>query len=80
MASLADYFTNRDKNTKPKWIYGDRVFGWVGKIPVIGMVIREDYEDPKQVLCHLDLPIRIKGECRWIVTVPSKGMKLLGVL
>jgi len=42
---------------KPVWVYGDRVFARVGKIPVVGMVIREDYTDPKLVLCHLDLPL-----------------------
>jgi hypothetical protein len=84
MASLEKYFAERDKN-KPaaKWVYGDQVTGKVGKIPVMGMVIREDYEDPSLVLCHLDLPIKVKNPetndttVRWIVVVPAKGMKRL---
>ena len=87
MASLEKYFTERDKNKPaPKWVYGDRVIGKVGKIPVMGMVIREDYEDPSLVLCHLDLPIKVKNPdtndttINWIVKVPAKGMKRLKVM
>jgi hypothetical protein len=78
MASLKEYFEKRDANKpKPKWVYGDRIFGYVGKVPVLGMVIREDYEDPKQVLCHLDLPIMDGGVYKWVLYVPAKGMKRL---
>lgn len=84
MPSLEKYFAERDKNKPvPVWVYGDRVSGRVGKIPVIGMVIREDYEDPSMVLCHLDLPIKVKNTetndttVRWIVLVPARGMKRL---
>ena len=84
MASLEKYFAARDAHKpKPRWVYGDRVFGRVGKIPVMGMVIREDYDDPSLVLCHLDLPIKIKNpdtldtDVRWIVLVPARGMKRL---
>jgi hypothetical protein len=81
MASLERYFAERDKNKpKPKWVYGDRVFARVGKIPVMGMVIREDYEEPSLVLCHLDLPIKLNGQVRYIVMVPAKGMKRLKVI
>jgi hypothetical protein len=78
MASLEKYFAERDKN-KPaaKWVYGDRISGKVGKVPVMGMVIREDYEDPTSVLTHLDLPIKVEGEYRWVTYVPTKGMKRL---
>ena len=73
--NLADYFKERDKNKPtPKWNYGDRIMGKVGKVPVVGMVVREDYEDPEMVLCHLDLPIKVDGEYRNVVYVPSKGM------
>jgi len=76
--NLADWFAKRDAHKpKPKWVYGDRVSGKVGKIPVIGMVVREDYEDPSQVLMHLDLPIKVNEEYRWVVYVPAKGMKRL---
>lgn len=82
MASLEKYFAARDKD-KPVavWVYGDRVSGRVGKIPVMGMVIREDYDDASLVLCHLDLPIQVKNpdtldtDLRWIVLVPARGMK-----
>lgn len=80
MPSLAKYFEERDADKpKPKWVYGDRVSGRVGKVLVIGMVIREDYTDPTMVLCHLDLPVVVEGECRVIVVVPSRGMKRLKI-
>jgi hypothetical protein len=84
MASLERYFSERDAGKPaPRWVYGDRVMGRVGKIPVMGMVIREDYEDAGLVLCHLDLPIWVKNPdtldttVRWIVLVPARGMKRL---
>jgi hypothetical protein len=78
MPALEKYFENRDKDKPaPKWVYGDRVSGRVGKILVMGMVIREDYEDPSRVLCHLYLPIKVEGDYREIVYVPAKGMKRL---
>ena len=81
MTSLAKYFEERDKNKpEPKWVYGDRVSGKVLGTPVLGMVIREDYEDPSSVLVHLDLPIKVDGEVRWVVYVPAKGMKRLKVI
>lgn len=80
MASLEKYFAERDKDKpKPKWVYGDRVSGKVGGIPVIGSVIREDYIESDLVLVHLDLPINVNGELRNIVHVPSRGMKRLKV-
>jgi hypothetical protein len=78
MASIKDYFEERDADKpKPKWIYGDRVSGKIGKVPVIGMVIREDYEDSSMVLCHLDLPVKDETEYKWILRIPSRGMKRL---
>lgn len=76
MGSLERYFENRDKDKAPPlWVYGDRVSGKVGKTPVVGMVIREDYNDPSMVLCHLDLPIKVNDELRHVMYVPAKGMK-----
>jgi len=76
MASVKDYFEKRDASKpKPKWVYGDRVSGKVGGIPVVGQVIREDYIETDLVLVHLDLPINVGGEMKQIVHVPSKGMK-----
>ena len=78
MTSLAKYFEERDKNKPaPRWVYGDRVSGKVGGIPVIGSVIREDYNETGLVLCHLDLPINVNGEMTYVVKVPAKGMKRL---
>jgi hypothetical protein len=78
MPSVAKYFEERDADKpKPKWVYGDRVSGKVGGIPVVGQVIREDYIETDLVLVHLDLPINVSGEYQWVVHVPSKGMKRL---
>jgi hypothetical protein len=78
MASLKEQFELRESlKPKPKWVYGDRVSGKVGGIPVVGQVIREDYIETDLVLVHLDLPINVNGEYQWIVHVPSKGMKRL---
>ena len=78
MASLEKYFAERDKD-KPaaKWVYGDRISGKVGKVPVMGMVIRENYVEPDMVLVHLVLPIKVEGEYRWVTYVPAKSLKRL---
>lgn len=81
MSTLKEQFEARDAHKpKPKWVYGDRVSGRVGGIPVIGQVIREDYIETDLVLVHLDLPINVNDEIKWIVHVPSKGMKRLKVM
>ena len=82
MASLKDYFEKRDAGKPaPKWVSGDRISGKVlNGVTVIGSVIREDYTDPKQVLCHLDLPVKVGHSYRSVVFVPSKSMKRLRVL
>jgi len=91
VSTLKEQFEKRDADKpSPKWIYGDRVSGKFVRqepiddikfqlvyIPVIGMVIREDYEDSSMVLCHLDLPVVDGDEYKWIVRVPSKSMKRL---
>lgn len=78
MSTLKEQFEKRDADKpKPKWVYGDRISGKVGGIPVVGQVIREDYVETDLVLVHLDLPINVSGEYQWIVHVPSKGMKRL---
>jgi hypothetical protein len=78
VSTLKEQFEKRDADKpKPKWVYGDRISGKVGGIPVVGQVIREDYVETDLVLVHLDLPINVSGEYQWIVHVPSKGMKRL---
>ena len=76
MPSLAEYFEKRDADLPPPvWVYGDRIFGKIDeKIPVVGMVIREDYEDPTLVLCHLDLPVEIDGVFKSFTWVPRHTM------
>lgn len=75
MANYADYFAARDADTpKPKYVYGDRVFGHWNKIPFIGSVVREQ---EKNVLVHTDLPI-IRGEyVHSILTLSRTDVKLL---
>ena len=81
MASIKDYFERRDAiKPKAKWVYGDRVSGRVNNIPVVGMVIRKDYDDSSQVLVHLDLPVKDETEYKWILRIPSRGMKRLKVI
>jgi len=78
VSTLKEQFEKRDAHKPaPKWVYGDRVSGRIGKIPVVGQVIRENYVEPEMVLCHLDLPIKIEEEYRYVVYVPAKGMKRL---
>lgn len=78
MSTLKEQFELRDAHKpKPKWVYGDRITGKIGKIPVMGMVIRENYIEPDMVLVHLDLPVKQEGEYRWVMYIPAKGMKRL---
>lgn len=81
MPTLVDIFAARDAHLPaPRWVYGDRVYGRLGKIPMIGMVIREDYFDKSLVLVHLDLPVKIQDKYRWIVLIPSKRIQRLKVI
>lgn len=81
MSTLKEQFTAKNAlHPLPRWVCGDRVSGRLGKIPVIGAVIREDYDDTSLVLCHLDLPVKEKGKYRWIVQISSKRMTRLKVI
>jgi hypothetical protein len=72
------YFEERDANNpKPKWVYGDRVFGKYKSVPLIGMVIRQTEDG---VLVHADLPLKVNKEILNIVSVPMKELKRLVVL
>ena len=81
MPRIADHFEQLDAlKSKPKWVLGDRVYCKLGKIPVMGMVIREDYTDSSLVLIHSDLPVKTTdGVIRWVFFVPSKSIKRLKV-
>ena len=75
-----DYFEKRDAGLpQPKWVYGDRVFAKFGRIPTIGMVIREtlDEEGKKTVLMHADLPIKDGKEIRSVISVNPRDVKRL---
>jgi hypothetical protein len=75
MANYAEYFATRDANTpKPKFNYGDRVFGHWNKIPFIGSVIREQ---EKNVLIQLDLPIIRKQDVHNLLHIARTDVKLL---
>ena len=79
--TLAEEFAKRNANKpKPKWVYGDRVFARWGKVPVIGMVVRETYDDPKVVILHLDLPVKDNNELRYVIHVSAKTMTRLLVM
>lgn len=81
MPQIKDYFEKLDSlKPKPKWVCGDRVSGKLGKILVVGMVIREDYCDRSLVLVHLDLPVKEDDVYRWVLFIPSKSMKRLKVI
>ena len=75
-----DYFEKRDAGLpQPKWVYGDRVFAKFGRIPTIGMVIRDtlDEEGKKTVLMHADLPIKDGKEIRSVISVNPRDVKRL---
>jgi len=75
MGSQTDQFLKRDADLpKPKYNYGDRIFGRLNKVPLVGMVIREVEGN---VLVHSDLPLRVEEQIRYIVSVPMKGMTRL---
>jgi len=75
MVTQTDQFLQRDADLpKPKYNYGDRVFARLGKMPLVGMVIREVNST---VLIHSDLPLMIENQFRHIVAVPIKNVSLL---
>jgi len=75
MANYAEYFANRDSDTpKPKFNYGDRVFGRWMKKPFIGSVIREQ---DKTVLVQLDLPLKHNAVIHNLLQIARIDVKLL---
>ena len=76
MASLKDYF---DKHRyEPKYIIGDRVFGYYHKIPFVGSVgndtLINDIEGPR-ISIHLDLPLKYKDKIHNVIIVKHKDIK-----
>lgn len=75
MASYAEYFAARDADKpKPKYNYGDRVFGRWNRVPFIASVIREE---DQVVLVQTDLPLKHDEQIHNILKVAQKDVKLL---
>ena len=75
MANYAEYFAARDADKpKPKFNYGDRVFGHWNKIPFIASVIREE---DKNVLVQTDLPVKHEEHLHNILKLARMDVKLL---
>lgn len=75
MANYAEYFAARDADKpKPKFNYGDRVFGHWNRIPFIGSVIREE---DKIVLVQTDLPVKHEEQLHNILKLARMDVKLL---
>lgn len=75
MANYAEYFAARDANNpKPRYVYGDRVFGRWHKIPFIASVIREE---DKIVLVQTDLPLTYDNAIHNILKVSRNDVKHL---
>lgn len=75
MASYAEYFAKRDADKpKPKYSYGDRVFGKWNKVPFIASVIREE---DKVVLVQTDLPLKYDDKLHNVLHIAQKDVKLL---
>ena len=75
MANYAEYFAARDADKpKPKFNYGDRVFGYWNKIPFIASVIREE---DKNVLVQTDLPVKHEEQLHNILKLARMDVKLL---
>lgn len=78
MPNYAEYF---DKVCyKPTWFIGDRVFGRYKKIPFIGTVgndtLINEIEGPR-VTVHLDLPMKVDKEYKFLIIVKPKDIKRL---
>ena len=75
MVTQTDQFLQRDADLpKPKYNYGDGIFARLGKVPVVGMVIRQVEET---VLVHSDLPLKVEEQVRYIVSVPIQTVSFM---
>jgi hypothetical protein len=75
VVTQTNQFLQRDADLpKPRYNYGDRVFARFGKVPLVGMVIREVRDT---VLVHSDLPLAVEAQVRHIVSVPIKTVSRL---
>jgi hypothetical protein len=63
---------------KPKYFIGDRVFGFLKKVPFIGSVGNDsiiNHTDGPKISIHLDLPLRVDGVVRNVIFVKHKDIK-----
>ena len=75
MASLTDYFERKNEDApKPKFNYGDRVFGRKEKVPFIGTVQREI---GSLVMILTDLPVVFEGQVCNILSVKQSDIERL---
>ncbi len=75
MPNYAEYFAARDADLpKPKYNYGDRVFGRWNQVPFIASVIREE---DRMVLVQTDLPVKHEGQLHNILTLSRTDVSLL---
>ena len=79
MSTLTEYFEKTAY--KPKYLIGDRVFGYWNKIPFIGTVGNDRTKvgsDPNpEVIVHTDLPIVFKDIEYSVIIVKHRDIKLL---
>lgn len=76
MPSLEKYF--KENRPSPKWLIGDRVFGYYNKIPFVGTVLVDHFvceEQGPKVMVFLDLPLKCKEEYYTIIEVQQKDLK-----
>jgi len=72
MANLTDYFNRKNEDApRPKFLYGDRVFGRKEKVPFIGTVQREV---GSLVMILTDLPVVFEGEVCNILSVKQSDI------
>jgi hypothetical protein len=76
MGNQTEYFERT--GYKPKYLIGDRVFGYWNKIPFAGTVGNDTLISPVEgprISIHLDLPIRYEGTTKNIIIVKHKDIK-----
>ena len=76
MANLSDYFSRN--RYQPKYVIGDRVFGYWNNIPFAGTVGNDTLISPVQgprISVHLDLPIKYDGVVKTMLIVKHKDVR-----
>ena len=76
MGNLCDYFERRAY--QPTWFIGDRVEGRYHGVPFVGSVGNDSMINETQgprVSVHLDLPLKLDEEVKYIIFVSPKDLK-----